>query len=72
MSRCTREILYKENLRYNIEQIRKYIKAETKICMAVKADGYGHNAVLTAKMASEVGGIDYFAVATVDEGIELQ
>lgn len=72
MSRCTRAILYKENLKYNIEQIRKYIKAETKICMAVKADGYGHNAVLTAKMASEVGGIDYFAVATVDEGIELR
>lgn len=72
MSRCTKAILYKENLRHNLEQIRKNVSPNTKICVAVKADGYGHNAVLTAKLAQEVGGIEYFAVATVDEGIELR
>lgn len=72
MSRCTRAIIYKDNLKYNLEQIRKYIEPNTKICVAIKADAYGHNAVLTAKLATEVGGIDYFAVATVDEAIELR
>lgn len=72
MSRCTKAILYKENLRHNLEEIRKNVSPDTKICIAVKADGYGHNAVLTAKLAQEVGGIEYFAVATVDEGVELR
>jgi len=72
MSRCTKAIIYKDNLKYNLEQIRKHVRPETKICVAVKADSYGHNAVLTAKLAEEIGGIDYFAVATVGEGIELR
>ena len=72
MARCTKAIIYKENLKYNLEQIRKYVRPQTKICVAVKADSYGHNAVLTAKLAEEIGGIEYFAVATVEEGIELR
>ena len=71
MNRCTRAIIYKDNLKNNLEQIKKYVKAGTKICVAVKADGYGHNAVLTARIAEEIG-IEYLAVATVDEGIELR
>lgn len=72
MSRCTKAIIYKDNLKYNITQIRKYVEPNTKICIAIKADAYGHNAILTAKIAEEVGGIDYFAVATVEEAIELR
>ncbi len=71
MNRCTRAILYKDNLKYNLEQIKKYVGNGTKICVAVKADGYGHNAVLTAQLAEELG-IEYLAVATVDEAIELR
>ena len=71
MNRCTRAIIFKDNLKHNLEQIKKYVKPSTKICVAVKADGYGHNAVLTARMAEEIG-IEYLAVATVDEGIELR
>ena len=71
MNRCTRAIIYKDNLKNNLEQIKKYVKPGTKICVAVKADGYGHNAVLTARIAEEIG-IEYLAVATVDEGIELR
>ena len=70
--RCTKAVIYKENLRYNLTQIRNHVKPETQICVAVKADSYGHNAVLTAKIAHQVGGINWFAVATVDEGIELR
>lgn len=71
MNRCTKAIIYKENLRYNLQQIRKYVDKNVKICVAVKADGYGHNAVLTAQIAQEEG-IDFLAVATVDEALELR
>lgn len=71
MNRCTRAVIYKDNLIYNLTQIKKYVSPNTKICVAVKADGYGHNAILTAQIAEELE-IDYLAVATVDEGIELR
>ena len=71
MNRCTKAILYRENLKYNLTQIKNYVAPGVKICVAVKADGYGHNAVLTAQISQEVG-IDFLAVATVDEAIELR
>lgn len=71
MNRCTKAILYKDNLKYNLEQIRKYVNPKVKLCVAVKADAYGHDAVLTAKIAEEIGAA-FLAVATVDEGIELR
>ena len=71
MNRCTKATIYKENLKYNLQQIRNYVKPDVKICVAVKADGYGHNAVLTAQLAEELG-IDFLAVATVDEALELR
>ena len=71
MERCTKAVIYKDNLEYNLKQIRKYVKKDVKLCVAVKADGYGHNAVLTAQIAQEVGA-SFVAVATVEEGIELR
>ncbi|MCR4735070.1 MAG: alanine racemase [Treponema sp.] len=71
MNRCTNAILYKDILRKNIRSIRKYVPAEKKVCIAVKADAYGHNAILTSKIAEEEG-VDFLAVASVDEGIELR
>ena len=71
MNRCTKAILYQDNLRYNLKNIKKYIGNNVKMCVAVKADAYGHNAVLTAKIAQECS-VEYLAVATVEEGIELR
>ena len=70
--RCTKTVIYSENLKYNLQQIKNHVKPGTEICVAVKADSYGHSAVLTAKLAHQIGGINWFAVATVDEGIELR
>ena len=42
-----------------------------KLCAVVKADGYGHGAVIVSKIL-ESNGIDRFAVAHVDEAIELR
>lgn len=71
MNRCTKAFLYKDNLKYNLEQIRNYVNPNVKLCLAVKADAYGHNAVLTSRIAEELG-YEYLAVASVDEGIELR
>ena len=71
MERCTKAVIYKDNLEYNLTQIRKYVNKNVKLCVAVKADGYGHNAVLTAQIA-EKAGAEFVAVATVEEGIELR
>ena len=63
--RCTKAVIYKENLKYNLKQIRSHVRPETEICVAVKADGYGHNAVLTAQIAEKVGAA-FVAVAARD------
>lgn len=71
MNRCSKAIIYSENLRNNIKEIQKCLKPGTKLCIAVKADSYGHNSVLTAKIAQELG-VEFLAVATVEEGAELR
>ena len=45
--------------------------APSRLCVVVKADGYGHGAVSVAGAAAEAGA-DYFAVALVEEGVELR
>ncbi|MCH5292686.1 MAG: alanine racemase [Treponema sp.] len=69
--RGTRAYIFQDNLRHNLGEIKKHLRPGTKICLAVKADAYGHNAVAVAKIAQEFGA-DFLAVATVDEGIELR
>ncbi len=69
--RATYVNIYLGNLKNNILQIRKNIPEKTKICIPVKADAYGHGAVNISKTAVECG-VDYLAVATVAEGIELR
>ncbi len=55
---------------HNIKETRKIIKAGTKIMVAIKADGYGHGAVPIARVLDPL--VDWFAVAVVEEGIELR
>ena len=58
--------IHLENLKYNLEYIRSKINKNAKMCVAVKADAYGHGAVECARTAVECGA-DFLAVATVDE-----
>ncbi len=69
--RPTRGVIHLENLRWNIRQIRKILGPSVQICMAVKADAYGHGALRLAKTAVDEG-IKWFGVATVYEGIRLR
>lgn len=59
------------NLRHNIALIRTLLQPGTDIIAVVKADAYGHRAKIIAPCLQDMG-ITYFAVATLDEAIELR
>lgn len=68
--RCWLEI----NLTYlknNIESIRKIISNKLDICCVVKANGYGFGALNISKYLASIG-IKYFAVATLEEALEIR
>lgn len=67
----TRAIIYRKNIEHNINNIKSNLSAKTKMCVAVKADGYGTSALETAKVCEKCG-VDMLAVARVSEGIELR
>ncbi|MDO5695322.1 MAG: alanine racemase [Eubacteriales bacterium] len=52
----------------NIESIRLHI-GDSKLMAVIKADGYGHGATVCAKHMADV--VDYYAVATIDEALDL-
>ena len=60
-----------DDILHNINELRKLLAPETKIMAMVKAFAYGAGAAETA-LFLESHGINYLAVACVDEGIELR
>lgn len=69
--RATKATIYLNNLCYNINLIKKTLQTNCNICVPVKADAYGHGAIQIAKECEKLG-IEFLAVATVSEGIELR
>ena len=67
----THALVHLDNIKYNLENIRKAVGPEKKILIAVKANAYGHGALKVATMAADIG-IDWLGVATVPEAIELR
>lgn len=63
--------LNKKNLYHNIAVLADLLPPGCKLMSVVKANAYGHGAVLIAKSLNEIG-IDSFCVASVSEGIELR
>jgi len=68
--RATRVEINKNAFINNLNFFRELINNK-KICLAVKANAYGHGLIGISKIAEEFG-IDYLAVATVNEGIILR
>lgn len=60
-----------ENLAYNIKEIRKSVPVGKKLLAVVKADAYGHGAVMLAPTIL-ASGCDMLGVASIDEGIDLR
>lgn len=57
---------------YNLRNMKKNLEPGTKIIAVVKTDGYGHGAVPIARMAEELDYIWGFAVATIEEAVQLR
>lgn len=57
-------------IQHNLAQVRRYAPG-SRVMAAVKANAYGHGAVPVAK-ALEAAKVDAFAVACMDEAIELR
>ena len=58
-------------LRHNVEHLQSLLPPGCELMPAVKANAYGHGAVLVARECQSLG-IRAFCVATLDEGIELR
>ncbi len=59
------------NLKHNVETLKEAMPANCELMAVVKADGYGHGMYEIATNLERMG-VRAFAVATVDEGIELR
>lgn len=57
-------------IRYNIETVKALNPSDRKVCLVIKADAYGHGSVQLAKEFINIA--DYYAVATMDEAVELR
>lgn len=60
-----------DNIEHNVRLMRKKLKAETRLMVAIKADAYGHGMVEVAKRLYSIG-VGDFAVATLDEALLLR
>ncbi len=69
--RPTRALIHRQHLLSNFAAIQGLVPPGTGICVAVKADAYGHGATLVTSVLAEAGA-DSFGVATVEEGEALR
>ncbi|MCK5811978.1 MAG: alanine racemase [Clostridiales bacterium] len=60
-----------DHIIHNYHQIANFVGEKVKINAIIKADGYGHGAVETAKTLCEEG-VDMLSTATLDEAILLR
>lgn len=58
-------------LEYNYRKLRELIGEKVKFLGVVKADAYGHGAVMVARTLEDLGA-DYLAVSSIDEAMELR
>jgi alanine racemase len=58
-------------LAHNVRQLKSLISSATALMAVVKADAYGHGAVIVAQTVLQAGAT-WLGVATVPEGIELR
>lgn len=68
MSRPARALLDAEALRHNLARVRRFAP-RARVMAVVKANGYGHG---LSWVAQTLAGADAFAVASVEEGVQLR
>lgn len=64
--------IHLDRIEENIELLKCQLRESTKLIAVIKTDGYGHGAVEIGKLLEKREDIFGFAVATVEEGIQLR
>ncbi|TQK62155.1 serine/alanine racemase [Brevibacillus sp. AG162] len=59
------------HLQHNVREIQRVLPKDCAMMAVVKAQAYGHGGWQIARFLNKLG-INHFAVATIDEGIELR
>lgn len=59
-----------DNIRHNVSAMKSLVDDNKKMLAVIKADAYGHGAVEVGRALDDMA--DYYAVAFLDEGIELR
>lgn len=59
------------DISHNLEEVKKRLKENMKVCCVVKANAYGCGSVEVSKYLQNKN-VDFFAVARVEEGLELR
>ncbi|MCD8045894.1 MAG: alanine racemase [Clostridiales bacterium] len=57
---------------HNLNEIKRVISPDTKVCAVIKTDGYGHGASVLASVMEGHEEIWGYAVATVEEAVTLR
>ena len=70
-NRPTRANVDLDALMFNYRSVREFVGVDVGFMAVVKADAYGHGVVECARRL-EAEGVDWFGVATVEEGVELR
>ena len=60
-----------EHLAQNVKTLKSLVSMDTKLLAVVKADAYGHGAVMVAPTML-ASGVDMLGVASIDEGLNLR
>ena len=60
-----------DNLEHNVRLTRQVVPSNSKLFAVVKADAYGHGAVMCAPSLL-ASGVDFLGVASIDEGVQLR
>lgn len=61
-----------DNIKTNVINIKKHINKDTSVMAIVKTDGYGHGAIRIARELDNMNEIGGFAVATIEEAMDLK
>lgn len=60
-----------DNIKQNVINISNHIDDKSGIVAVVKTDGYGHGAIRIAKELDGMNKVQFFAVATIEEAMDL-
>lgn len=71
LRRCWAEINF-DNIKYNLEQYKKYLGDKTELMCVVKASCYGHSDRLTTPYLQNELGVKWFAVSNISEAERMR